>query len=81
MLTPGLRYDHNSISGSNWSPSLNLSHRLDDNFTLKAGIARAYKEPNLYQSNPSYALYSNGIGCCGFRRRRPRLLPGGQRES
>lgn len=65
ILTPGLRYDHNSVSGSNWSPSLNLSHRLDQHFSLKAGIARAYKVPNLYQSNPSYALYSNGIGCWG----------------
>lgn len=65
ILTPGLRYDHNSLSGSNWSPSLNLSHRLDERFSIKAGIARAYKVPNLYQSNPSYALYSNGIGCWG----------------
>lgn len=65
-LTPGLRYDHNSISGGNWSPSLNLSHRLDEQFTVKAGIARAYKVSNLYQSNPSYALYSNGIGCWDF---------------
>lgn len=65
ILTPGLRFDHNSFSGSNWSPALNLSHRLDENFSLKAGIARAYKVPNLYQSNPSYALYSNGIGCWG----------------
>ncbi|MFY1018220.1 TonB-dependent siderophore receptor [Ectopseudomonas khazarica] len=66
VLTPGLRYDHNSLSGGNWSPSLNLSHRLDDHFTLKAGIARAYKVPNLYQSNASYALYSNGLGCWDF---------------
>ena len=64
-LTPGLRFDHNSMSGSNWSPSLNLSHRLDERFSVKAGIARAYKVPNLYQSNPSYALYSAGLGCWG----------------
>jgi ferric enterobactin receptor len=25
MLTPGLRFDHHSIVGDNWSPSLNLS--------------------------------------------------------
>ncbi|TBU94048.1 TonB-dependent siderophore receptor [Stutzerimonas kirkiae] len=66
ILTPGLRFDHNSLSGSNWSPSLNLSQRLGEGFTFKAGIARAYKSPNLYQSNPSYALYSNGIGCWDY---------------
>jgi ferric enterobactin receptor len=32
---------------------------------VKAGISRAYKAPNLYQSNPGYALYSNGNGCWG----------------
>ncbi len=25
MLTPALRFDHHSIVGNNWSPSLNLS--------------------------------------------------------
>ncbi|VEA78398.1 outer membrane receptor FepA [Salmonella enterica subsp. arizonae] len=43
MLTPGLRFDHHSIVGDNWSPSLNLSQGLGDDFTLKMGIARAYK--------------------------------------
>ncbi len=63
ILTPGLRYDHNDMTGSNWSPALNLSQKLGRDFTLKAGIARAYKVPNLYQSNGSYALYSSGLGC------------------
>lgn len=65
ILTPGLRYDHHSRTGDNWSPALNLSHGLDDNWTLKTGIARAYKAPNLYQTNTNYLLYSNGIGCWG----------------
>lgn len=63
MLTPGLRFDHHSIVGDNWSPSLNLSQGLGDEFTLKMGIARAYKAPSLYQTNPNYLLYSNGQGC------------------
>jgi outer membrane receptor for ferrienterochelin and colicin len=41
MLTPGLRFDHHSVVGDNWSPSLNLSQGLGDDFTLKMGIARA----------------------------------------
>ncbi|CPR19572.1 TonB-dependent siderophore receptor [Brenneria goodwinii] len=63
MLTPALRFDHHSIAGNNWSPSLNLSQQLGEDFTLKMGIARAYKAPNLYQINPNYLLYSRGNGC------------------
>ena len=63
MLTPGLRYDLHSEAGNNWSPSLNLSQELGDNFTLKMGIARAYKAPNLFQTNGNYVLFSRGQGC------------------
>ncbi|MFF7706135.1 FepA family TonB-dependent siderophore receptor [Pseudomonas sp. NPDC007930] len=65
MLTPALRFDHHDIVGDNWSPGLNLSQVLTSTLTLKAGIARAYKAPNLYQLNPNYLLYSNGQGCYG----------------
>lgn len=65
LLTPGLRFDHHSKTGNNWSPSLNVSHYLDNGITLKAGVARAYKAPNLYQLNPDYLLYSRGAGCWG----------------
>ena len=63
IVTPGLRYDDHEEFGGNWSPSLNASHKLTDELTLKGGIARAYKTPNLYQSNPNYLLYSMGFGC------------------
>ncbi|MGN2427183.1 TonB-dependent siderophore receptor [Klebsiella electrica] len=63
MLTPALRFDHHSIVGNNWSPSLNLSQGIGDDFTLKMGIGRAYKAPSLYQTNPNYILYSKGQGC------------------
>lgn len=63
MLVPGLRFDHHSIVGNNWSPSLNLSQALGEEVTLKLGIARAYKAPSLYQTNPNYVLYSRGQGC------------------
>lgn len=63
VLTPGLRFDNHTKSGSNWSPALNLTQLLGDKVTVKGGIARAYKAPNLYQSNPNYLLYSNGNGC------------------
>ncbi|MBA1193673.1 TonB-dependent siderophore receptor [Pseudomonas entomophila] len=62
-LTPGLRLDHHDQFGANWSPSLNSSYKLTPDVTLKAGIARAFKAPNLYQSNPNYLYRSNGNGC------------------
>ena len=63
MLVPALRFDHHSIVGDNWSPSLNLSQALSEEVTLKLGIGRAYKAPSLYQTNPNYILYSRGQGC------------------
>jgi ferric enterobactin receptor len=65
LLIPSLRFDQHSRVGDNWSPSLNLSHMISDHWTLKTGIARAYKAPNLYQLNSNYLLYSNGNGCYG----------------
>jgi ferric enterobactin receptor len=62
-LTPGLRFDQHSAFGSNFSPSVNASHALTESITLKAGIARAFKAPNLFQQNPEYILYSRGNGC------------------
>lgn len=64
-VTPGIRLDHHNQHGSNISPSLNLSQTIADNWAVKAGIARAYKAPNLYQSNNEYVLYSRGNGCAG----------------
>jgi len=63
ILTPGIRYDRHSQSGANWSPALNVTHMLNDRVTLKGGVARTYKAPNLYQSNQNYLLYSSNNGC------------------
>lgn len=63
ILTPGLLSDHHDEFGNSWSPSLNLSQELTDDLTLKAGIARAFKAPNLYQLNPDYLISSRGNGC------------------
>lgn len=62
-LVPTLRYDHNSKSGGNVSGGLNFSHAIGDSWLIKGGIARAYKAPNLYQSNPNFILYTRGNGC------------------
>ncbi len=63
FIIPGLRMDYHNKFGTNWSPSLNVSQDLGDMFKLKAGIARAYKAPNLYQSSEGYLLATRGNGC------------------
>jgi len=63
LLIPGMRFDYHSKFGSNWSPSLNASQELGDHFKLKAGIARVFKAPNLYQSSEGYLLATRGNGC------------------
>ncbi|MDR2032452.1 MAG: FepA family TonB-dependent siderophore receptor [Azoarcus sp.] len=63
IFTPGLRFDHHSEFGSNWSPALNASYMATPTITLKAGIARTFKAPNLYQINPNYLYTTNGNGC------------------
>lgn len=63
ILTPAIRFDYNTNSGSNWSTSLNFSHQLDEHWKLKGGVVRAYKVPNLYQSLPNYLLINASNGC------------------
>ncbi|MCM5704211.1 FepA family TonB-dependent siderophore receptor [Larsenimonas salina] len=63
VITPGLRFDHHTAFGNQWSPSLNASQALSEHITLKAGIAKAFKAPNLYQSNGNYLLRTRGNGC------------------
>ncbi len=63
QLIPGVRFDHHSKAGNNWSPSLNVAQKLGDYFTLKGGIAKAYKAPNLYQNAPNYMMLTRGNGC------------------
>lgn len=59
----GLRFDDHNKSGSNWSPSLNLTQKIGDYWTLKGGIAQAYKAPNMYQNAEGYLLFTRGNGC------------------
>lgn len=62
-IIPGIRFDYHSDFGANFSPSLNFSQQLGEYFKLKAGIARAFKAPNLYQANTGYLLLTRGNGC------------------
>ncbi|QDY71308.1 FepA family TonB-dependent siderophore receptor [Qingshengfaniella alkalisoli] len=62
-LTPGLRADWHSEAGFNLSPSLNAAWQVSPEFSVKAGVSRAFKAPNLYQLNPDYVYYTRGNGC------------------
>lgn len=62
-LTPALRYDYSDDFGSNLSPSLNAEYVFNENWTMKAGVARAFKAPNLFQLNPGYVYSTMGNGC------------------
>ena len=42
---------------------MNVWQKLNDQATLKFGVARAYKSPSVYQVNPNYIMYSTGYGC------------------
>lgn len=63
LLTPGIRLDYHSEFGANLSPSLNTAYEILDGLSVKGGIARAFKAPNLYQSNDGYLYFSRGNGC------------------
>ena len=63
IVTPGLRFDHHSQAGNNFSPSLNSTWHLSDKWSVKGGIAQAFKAPNLYQTNVNYLYYTRGQGC------------------
>lgn len=63
VLTPGVRGDYHSEFGANLSPSLNASFDATSEISFKAGIARAFKAPNLYQLNENYLYFTMGNGC------------------
>jgi vitamin B12 transporter len=46
-ITPGIRYDYNSIIGSFVSPSLGITRRLGKNSLVRASVARGFTMPPL----------------------------------
>ncbi|OOR99940.1 TonB-dependent siderophore receptor [Haemophilus paracuniculus] len=69
FVTPAVRYNYSDDAGSVVTGGLNVAHNITDNLKIKGGVARAFKNPNLYQANPNYMIYSNGRSC--------RILPEG----
>jgi vitamin B12 transporter len=46
-FTPGIRYDHNSITGSFTSPSLGVTYRLGKKTVVRASVSRGFAKPPL----------------------------------
>lgn len=55
-LIPGVRYDHNSEFGHQWSPKLATNYRADDTTKIYASWGKVYKAATPYQL---YAHQSN----------------------
>ena len=53
-ITPGVRYDHNSVTGSFVSPSLGVTYRLGEDSILRASVARGFTIPPLSWTSGGY---------------------------
>ncbi|APZ51826.1 FepA family TonB-dependent siderophore receptor [Salipiger abyssi] len=62
-LTPALRVDWADTFGTNVSGGLNASYELTSEWTVKGGVAKAFKAPNLYQLSDTYVYTTRGRGC------------------
>jgi vitamin B12 transporter len=49
-LTPGIRLDHNNVSGSFVSPSLGATYELSEHVIARASVARGFTSPPLSDS-------------------------------
>jgi len=59
-LTPGIRYDHNNISGSFVSPSIGATMELAEHSLIRASVARGFTMPPLaYSTTGGFFLKAN----------------------
>ncbi len=47
VATLGLRYDHNELFGSHFSPRAYLLWEINDNWQIKGGVSRAFRAPDV----------------------------------
>ncbi|MDO4233152.1 MAG: TonB-dependent receptor [Lautropia sp.] len=64
--TLGLRMDHHEKYGSHWVPRGYLVYKPAEGWTLKGGVSRGFRAPNLKENSPSAATFSGGNGCRGL---------------
>lgn len=68
FIVPAVRYDHHSMYGSNTSPKLGVTYKIDDTFRVKANYGKGFRAPNIPQlyynfrrlmGNSHVTLYGN----------------------
>lgn len=62
-LTPAARADWADSYGVNMSGGVNAAYKLTDTWTVKGGVAKAFKSPTLYQLSETYIYSTSGNGC------------------
>ncbi len=62
-LTLGLRMDHHQKYGNNWSPRAYLVYHPASEWTVRGGVSRGFRAPNLKENSASAATQSGGNGC------------------
>ncbi len=62
-LTLGLRMDHHQKYGNNWSPRAYLVYHPVSEWTVRGGVSRGFRAPNLKENSASAATQSGGNGC------------------
>lgn len=59
-LTSGLRFDHDSKGGSQWSPRLYGVWNLNPRWTVKGGVSTGFRAPSLRQTLGDWGQASRG---------------------
>lgn len=59
-LTGGLRYDHDSQAGGNFSPRIYAVWQATPNWTVKGGISTGFKAPKMRQTLVDWGAVSRG---------------------
>lgn len=81
-LTGGLRRDDHDVYGKHWSPRLYSVWHAADQLTLKGGVSRGFRAPDIRTIAPGYAYTTGGPSCtygpngtCGVKIGDPGLRP------
>ena len=59
-LTGGLRLDHDDKYGQHFNPRVYAVYQLAPTLTLRGGVAKAFRAPNLRQSSAGYVMSTGG---------------------
>ncbi len=54
LLTLGSRFDHHEKFGTHWNPRIYGVYHINDQFSLKGGVAKAFRAPSIRELSESY---------------------------